>query len=67
MRLARTGQGELEDAYVNFVYQPLRDAQGNVEGILVFGLDITEPVRARAARRRWRRRSVPGARSSCAR
>ncbi|RKG99768.1 PAS domain S-box protein [Corallococcus sp. CA053C] len=47
VRFDRHGTGELEDAYVDFVYQPLRDARGQVEGIVVFGLDITEQVRAR--------------------
>ncbi|MCY1036250.1 PAS domain-containing protein [Corallococcus sp. BB11-1] len=47
VRFARKGHGELEDAYVDFVYQPLRDAQGKVDGIVVFGFDITEPVQAR--------------------
>ncbi|MCY1044263.1 PAS domain-containing protein [Corallococcus sp. bb12-1] len=47
VRFDRTGQGVLEDAYVDFVYQPLRNAQGQVDGIVVFGFDITEPVQAR--------------------
>ncbi|WP_158623981.1 PAS domain-containing protein, partial [Corallococcus llansteffanensis] len=47
VRFDRHGTGELEDAYVDFVYQPMRDARGQVEGIVVFGLDITEQVRAR--------------------
>ncbi|WP_158625256.1 PAS domain-containing protein [Corallococcus terminator] len=47
VRFERTGQGVLEDAYVDFVYQPLRNAQGQVDGIVVFGFDITEPVQAR--------------------
>ncbi|RKH19027.1 PAS domain-containing protein, partial [Corallococcus sp. CA031C] len=47
IRFDRDGRGELEDAYVDFVYQPLRDARGQVDGIVVFGFDITEPVQAR--------------------
>jgi signal transduction histidine kinase len=33
--------------YFNFVYQPLRDGQGLVQGILVFVSEVTEQVRAR--------------------
>ncbi|RYZ36996.1 MAG: PAS domain S-box protein [Myxococcaceae bacterium] len=47
VRFDRTGQGVLEDAYVDFVYQPLKNAQGQVDGIVVFGFDITEPVQSR--------------------
>ena len=35
--------------YVDFMYQPLRDAAGCVEGIFVQGHDVTEQVRARQA------------------
>ena len=37
----------LEDAYLSFVYQPTRDASGAVDGIDVFGFDVTEQARAR--------------------
>lgn len=37
----------LEDAYVDFVYQPTRDAVGAVDGIDVFGFDVTAQVHAR--------------------
>ncbi|MDC0714417.1 PAS domain-containing protein [Stigmatella sp. ncwal1] len=47
VRFDRQGRGELEDAYVNFVYQPRRDAGGQVDGIVVIGFDTTEQVRAR--------------------
>ncbi|HET9015850.1 MAG TPA: ATP-binding protein, partial [Thermomicrobiaceae bacterium] len=36
-----------EDAFLNFVYFPLRDADGAVDGIVAFGVDVTEQVRAR--------------------
>ena len=42
---ARTGQNE--QRYVDFVYQPLRDAQQRVEGILAFVVEVTERVRTR--------------------
>ncbi|WP_224360313.1 PAS domain-containing protein [Hyalangium versicolor] len=36
----------LEDAYVDFVYQPIRGPDGVVSGIFVQGHDMTEQVRA---------------------
>ena len=57
VRFDRQGHGELEEAYVDFVYQPLRNAQGQVEGIVVFGLENTEQVRPDSAWRCCRRRS----------
>jgi PAS domain S-box-containing protein len=47
VRLDRTARGVLEDAYVTFVYQPRHDDHGLVDGIDVFGFDVTEQVRAR--------------------
>jgi two-component system CheB/CheR fusion protein len=47
VRLDRTGSGELEDGYFNFVYQPTRDESGTVDGILVHAVDVTELVLAR--------------------
>jgi PAS domain S-box-containing protein len=37
-----------EEAYLDFVYQPLRDAAGEVTGILVHGVDVTEQNRREA-------------------
>jgi PAS domain S-box-containing protein len=39
--------GALQELVVNFVYQPLIDATGAVEGILVHGVDVTDMVLAR--------------------
>ncbi|HET9451871.1 MAG TPA: PAS domain-containing protein, partial [Aggregicoccus sp.] len=47
LRLDRHGDGQLEDTFFTFVYQPRRDARGRVEGIAVFGFEVTEQVRAR--------------------
>ncbi len=47
IRLDRTGSGELEDSYMNFVYQPSRNIQGEVDGILVHAVDVTDQVLAR--------------------
>jgi PAS domain S-box-containing protein len=45
--LDRHADGKLESAYISFVYQPTRSAQGEVEGIDVFGFEVTEQVLAR--------------------
>jgi PAS domain S-box-containing protein len=43
--------GEPEDRFLDFVYQPMFDADGSVSGIFVHGVDITERKRAEAALR----------------
>ncbi len=45
--LDRGGDGRHADAFFSFVYQPLRDAEGEVRGILVNGSEVTEQVEAR--------------------
>lgn len=45
--LDRKGDGMLEKMYFNFVYQPSYNAQGNIDGVLVYGIDVTEQVKAR--------------------
>jgi PAS domain S-box-containing protein len=47
LRLDRHGDGRLEDAFINFVYQASRSSNGEVEGIDAFGFEVTEQVRAR--------------------
>ncbi|WP_052732637.1 PAS domain-containing protein [Hymenobacter terrenus] len=42
-----SGGQELEKRYYNFIYQPRRNAQGAVDGILVFAYEVSEQVRAR--------------------
>ncbi|MEA2631271.1 MAG: hypothetical protein QOE66_1490, partial [Chloroflexota bacterium] len=39
----------LEERFVEFIYQPLRDADGTVSGILAQGVDLTDRKRAEAA------------------
>jgi signal transduction histidine kinase/DNA-binding response OmpR family regulator len=39
--------GQLEDTYWNLVYQPYRDSEGHVEGVMAFGYEVTAEVRAR--------------------
>ncbi len=43
----RGGDGALDETFFNYVYHPLRDADGRVEGILVHTVEVTEQVRAR--------------------
>jgi PAS domain S-box-containing protein len=45
--LDRKGDGTLEEAFLNLVYQPLHDAKGRVDGLLTHAVDVTELVRAR--------------------
>ena len=42
IRLQRRPGEELEQRYLDFVYQPLRRHDGTVQGILVQGIDVTE-------------------------
>jgi len=43
----RDGDGTLREGFFDFVYQPLLDAAGAVEGILVFAVEVTAQVQAR--------------------
>jgi PAS domain S-box-containing protein/CSLREA domain-containing protein len=45
--LGRGEGGAVEDVFVNFVYQPIFEADGSVSGIFVHGVDITDQVKAR--------------------
>ena len=46
-RIARGPGGALEDVYFNFVYSPLRDRDGRVDGVLLCGFEVTQQVLAR--------------------
>ncbi|HEV2619005.1 MAG TPA: ATP-binding protein, partial [Acidobacteriaceae bacterium] len=46
IHLARSANEPLELRYLDFVYQPRRDAVGAVVGIIVLGVDATEQKRA---------------------
>jgi PAS domain S-box-containing protein len=48
-KLDRAHSGQPEEAYFDFVYQPVRNAEGLVEGILVHAVEVTDKVTARAA------------------
>ena len=47
IRLDRYHDGGVHDGYFDFVYQPLRDPTGEVEGIAVIITDVTQQVRSR--------------------
>ena len=51
VRLARHGDNGKEECFFNFVFQPTRDVAGQVEGILVHAVDVSQQVRAQAALR----------------
>jgi len=46
IQLARDADQPLELRYLDFVYQPHRDAEGAITGVLVLGIDVTENKRA---------------------
>ncbi|WP_143437119.1 PAS domain-containing sensor histidine kinase [Hymenobacter mucosus] len=48
VKLDHTNTGELGNNYYNFVYQPSRDTDGNVDGVLVFAYEVTAQVEARS-------------------
>ncbi len=54
--MLQRGPGQLEERFLDFVYQPIKDATGKVSGIFVEGYDVTATVSAnnelRAASRR---------------
>ncbi|SEK28177.1 PAS fold-containing protein [Stigmatella aurantiaca] len=47
VKLDRKGNGVVEDVYLDFVYQPLKDSGGSVFGIMAHAVDTTEQVLAR--------------------
>jgi PAS domain S-box-containing protein len=47
VKLDRNGDGIVEDVYLDFIYQPLRDASGTVFGIMAHAVDTTAQVLSR--------------------
>ncbi len=45
--LENKSTGKMDEAWFNFVYQPARNAAGEVDGILVCALEVTDQVRSR--------------------
>lgn len=50
VRLIRNGQ--LENIYVKFIYEPLRETNGEITGIIVMAHEITDLVQARSVAQR---------------
>ena len=48
VKLQRTPDAPLEEVILDFIYQPVTDAEGCVTGILVEGTDVTKQYRAQA-------------------
>ncbi|MCA1556090.1 MAG: PAS domain S-box protein [Acidobacteria bacterium] len=46
-RTGERGDGTLDEVLVNFVYQPSLSARGEIDGIMVHAVEVTEQVRAR--------------------
>ncbi|MDB5761721.1 MAG: hypothetical protein JWQ21_716 [Herminiimonas sp.] len=46
IKLQREPNGPLEERFVDFVYQPIRDARGDITGIFAEGSDVTERKQA---------------------
>ncbi|MCW8108426.1 PAS domain-containing protein [Alteromonas ponticola] len=51
VKLRRPPSDELELYYVDFIYQPIRDASGQITGIFIEGSDVSEAVKATLALR----------------
>jgi PAS domain S-box-containing protein len=47
--VARVPGQPLEERFLDFVYQPMRESDGTISGILVLGVDVTERKRTEAA------------------
>lgn len=48
-RLNRAASGQAEEGYFDFLYQPMRDGSGQVEGVSIYAVDVTDQVNARLA------------------
>ncbi|MCW2923285.1 MAG: hypothetical protein JWM98_689 [Thermoleophilia bacterium] len=47
LMLDRRGDGVLEEVHVNFVYLPTTNAEGEIDGVLAHGVEVSEQVRSR--------------------
>lgn len=47
--LDRESNGTVEERFVDFVYQPIRDREGTITGIFVQGHEVTEKIRTEQA------------------
>jgi PAS domain-containing protein len=51
VKLQRVAEGPIEERVLDFIYQPMRAADGQVDGVLVLATDVTERARAESALR----------------
>jgi len=58
--LQRAEGESLQSRFVTFVYQPTKDANGQVNGIFVLGMDVSDNVAAQEALRRSEKLSAAG-------
>ena len=62
VKLRRVPNGPLEDRFVDFIYQPMRGAAGDVIGIFVEAFDVTDRIKSEHALReseeRWKAASL---------
>ncbi|MGV8930418.1 MAG: sensor histidine kinase [Brevundimonas sp.] len=49
LKVQRPADGVVEERFLDFVYQPVRDADGSITGIFVEGHDVTDGVLAKRA------------------
>lgn len=54
--LDRNGNGTLNEGFFNFVYHPVKTAEGQIEGVFVHAVEVTEQVRAQQALENQRQR-----------
>lgn len=47
LKIDTKGNGKPENLYLNFLYKPFFDIEGNVQGLYYFGVDVTEQVVSR--------------------
>jgi PAS domain S-box-containing protein len=47
VRLDLRGDGTMEDTFFNFIYHPFRNVHGEINGILMHGVEVTHEVLAR--------------------
>jgi len=51
VKLQRVAEGPIEERVLDFIYQPMRAAEGHVDAVLVLATDVTERARAESALR----------------
>jgi PAS domain S-box-containing protein len=49
--LRRSQDGSIEDRWIDFVYEPLREPDGSINGVMVHGVDLTDRISAENALR----------------